>query len=92
MLEVYLDDTLAAGTDEFLKITDKIPEEFESEPREFPKLLFSGVMINTHRLGYFLEQNAYSNKLDKLPSDCDFNLFRKTRHRLPWITRNPRGS
>lgn len=56
MLAVYVDDTLAAGNDEFMKLTDKIPEQFESKPREFAPFIFSGVIINNDRLGYFLEQ------------------------------------
>lgn len=56
MLSVYVDDTLAAGKNEFMKYTGKIPEDVESKPREFPPFLFAGVMINQDIIGYFLER------------------------------------
>lgn len=78
MLTVYVYDTKAGEIEAFMKLTNKISEEFNSKPKSFPLLLFAGVMINPHPLGYVLEQNKYSDKIDKLPSDCDFNLFRTT--------------
>lgn len=44
-------------------------------------------MIIPDTLGYFLERNNYSKKIEKLPSDCDFNVFRKTRRRLSWTNK-----
>lgn len=87
MLSVYFDETVAAETEDFMKLIDKIPEEFDSKSKEFPPLLFAGFMLNADPLDYFLEQNKYSEKNDNLPSDCYFNLFRKTRHSLAWITK-----
>lgn len=43
---VYVDNTLGAGTPDFMKLTDKIPEKLQSETREFPPFIFAGVMIN----------------------------------------------
>lgn len=43
-------------------------------------------MIKTNPLGYFLEQNKYSENIDKIPSDYDFNPFKNARHLLVWIT------
>lgn len=43
-------------------------------------------MINSDPEGYFLEQNAYSSQIEKIPEDCDFYLVSATRHRLAWIT------
>lgn len=83
LLALYVDDTLALGTETFMKLTGKLPEEFDSRSKEFPPLLFSGVTVNPDPLDYFLEQNKY---LEKLPGDFDFNLFRTTRHRLACIT------
>lgn len=34
-------------------------------------------MINPNPEGYFLEQNAYSDQIEKVPENCDFDLFRK---------------
>lgn len=47
LLAVYMDDTLASGINELIKITNKIPEKFESRPREFPPLLFSELWSTT---------------------------------------------
>lgn len=33
MLSVYVDDAFPAGNSEFMKLTDKIPEWFESKHR-----------------------------------------------------------
>lgn len=46
MLAIYVEDTLAAGNSEFMKLKEKITEEFESKPREFSMFFFAGVMIN----------------------------------------------
>lgn len=86
MFEIYVDDKLATGRDEFMSITDKNTEELESKPRDFPALVFTGVMINPYRLAYVLEQNVYSDKIHELPGDCDFNFFRTVRHSLGLIT------
>lgn len=43
-------------------------------------------MINPDPLDYFLEQNKNSEKVDKLRSDCDFNVLMTFRHRLAVIT------
>lgn len=42
-------------------------------------------MINTHPLGYFLENNNNSKKIDKLPTHFYFNIFKATCHRFAWI-------
>lgn len=63
MIEVYVDDTLGAGNDDFMKLTNKTPETFESKLREFTKFLFAGVIINEDPLGYFLEQTEYSKQI-----------------------------
>lgn len=46
LLEAYVEDTLAAGTQDFMKLTDKIPDRFELKTRESypilsPKLTFT---------------------------------------------------
>lgn len=69
-----------------MKLTDKIPEKLEQKKREFSRFTFVGVMINWDAEGYFLEQNAYSNQIEKLTEDCDFGLFRSTCHRLAFKT------
>lgn len=86
LLAVYVDDKLAAEVQDFMKLTNKIPEKFETKPREFPPLIFAGVMSNPDPGRYILEQNAHSNQIEKLPEDCDFDILRTTSHRLIRIT------
>lgn len=86
LMGVYVDDSLSAGTDEFLTLTDKIAEEFESKPRESPPFQFAGVQIDNDPQGYVLEQHKYTEQIDKLKLDCSFEEFRTTRHRLACIT------
>lgn len=59
MIAVYVNGTIAAGNSDFIKPTEKIPEECESKHRKFPSFQFSGVMINKEPLGYFLEEKKY---------------------------------
>lgn len=51
MLGVYVDDTLNAGTESFVKATDKISEEFNSGPKEFPLLLCAAVTNSPDAFG-----------------------------------------
>lgn len=43
-------------------------------------------MISRDPLGYFLEQNKYSDEIDTLPSDFYLNVFRTTGPRLSLIS------
>lgn len=36
VLTLYVDETLPVATEAFMNLTDKIPEEFNSNPKEFP--------------------------------------------------------
>lgn len=51
MLAVYLYDRPAARTDDFMKLTEKFIETFDSKPRDFSPLLFT-LMINEHPREY----------------------------------------
>ena len=67
LLGVYVDDTLAAGNDDFKNRTDAISENFESRPEEYPPILFAGMMINKTENGFFLEQHKYISDINILP-------------------------
>lgn len=43
-------------------------------------------MIKPYPEGYFPEQNAYSNQIEKLSEDFEFDSLRANSHRLPLIT------
>lgn len=93
MLAAFMADTIQIGNEEFIKLTNKILEEFESNPLEYPPFLFSAVVINEDPHGYpsILHRTNEIFITDKqLPSDCDFDLLRATRHRLAWITQQNR--
>lgn len=86
-LVVYVNYTLEAGTQDFMKLTDNIPEKFESNPREFTPIIFAEAMINPYPDGYFLEQNVNPDKIKILPEDFSIGLFWATSHRLSWIVK-----
>lgn len=68
-----------------MTLIDEITKHFESKHREFSPFLFYEAMINEDSPGYFLKEAKYSEKVQKLPSDCDFHLIRATFHLCAWI-------
>lgn len=79
--DVYVDDTLSCGNKQFQKLTNLIPETFESKPREFPPFLFAGVNI-PKIIQCFLEQAAYAKAINEISLKATFHDFRTTRHKL----------
>lgn len=47
-------------------------------------------MINPYPEECYLEQNLYYNLIENPSYKCNFDLFRKTHHRLAWITQKER--
>ena len=86
LLGVYVDDTLAAGTEKFKKLTDNIEKHFESKPRDYLPFQFAGINIKKKENGYIMEQEHYVPTITKLEKTSTFETFRTTRHRLAWIS------
>lgn len=44
---------VAAGAEDFMKLTHKIPEKFESKPRKLQPFIFAGEKINKGPEDYY---------------------------------------
>ena len=86
IIGIYVDDSLIAGTDEFLKHTDKSLEKFESRSRVMDHFSFSGLNVNTYDQGLQLAQKSYIDKLEPLNNLSSFDDFRSLRAKLSWIS------
>lgn len=66
VLAVYGNDIIAAQNDEFMKLTNEneIRKRFESETRNFPRFIFSKVIMKNYPPGYFLEQTKYPEQIE----------------------------
>lgn len=76
-LALYVDDTLASGNHQFLKLTDKILEISNLNDQSFHRLSFLISLSTKKGSGYFLEQTQYAKDLDVLPKGS-----RTLRHKL----------
>jgi Reverse transcriptase (RNA-dependent DNA polymerase) len=82
----YVDDSLLAGNDNFMKLSDKTMQLFESRDREMDNNKFAGVNIVTKSAGFETQQRDYIEKLSILPTEAPFSDFRSKRAQLAWIT------
>ena len=62
----YVDDTLHAGTDEYLKLCDQTEKRFNCKPRDYDNFKFSGIEINTEDNGMVIHQKNYLSKIQSL--------------------------
>lgn len=69
----------------FKAMTDHIPQSFESKQPEYRPFVFAGRNIARKKKRIFLEQNNYTEKVEKLNENASFEDFRTTRLRLAWI-------
>lgn len=60
---VYVDDTLGAGNDVFLKEANMTQEKFESRAREFDNFTFAGMEVSTIPEGIKLHQEKYAQSI-----------------------------
>lgn len=84
MLVIYVDDSLAAGNYESMTFTNRIPEEWNSKPIDFPSFMFARVMVNQDSTEVLHEQITYS-KTRQVTKKLWLDLFITTRRRLAWI-------
>lgn len=85
LMGTYVDDSLLAGDDEFLKLSEKTIEKFESKEREFDNIRFAGVYIETLENGFRLHQKSYIERLQLLNSNASFEDLRRARAKLSWL-------
>lgn len=73
LLMLYVYGTRTVELESFEKPTDKIPHQFESNPKEYLPILFAGVNLTSTSDGYFLEQNKYISQVNTLKPETNFN-------------------
>jgi hypothetical protein len=72
-----VDDSLLSGNADFLKLSDKSQQKFDSRERLFDNFTFAGVDIGTDDDGQFaLSQTAFIRKLVVLHEEPTFPEFR----------------
>ena len=85
LMGTYVDDSLLAGTKEFLMHTDKTLKKFDSKDREYDNTRFAGVYIETLQDGFKLHQKEYIKRLKNLSTSCSFKEFRSARAQTTWM-------
>lgn len=86
LIGTYMDDALICGNAEFLNLTEKTLEKFESRARELDDANFAGVRVKATEFGFKFSQENYARGLRILPTDKNFGDFKSLRHKLAWLT------
>ena len=87
MFAVYVDDTLGTGNEAFASLTSQMSRDFESKPRTWNILDFFGMNISRSEAGFIeIQQFEYVSKMNLVPEDASFALFRSCRAALAWVT------
>ena len=82
-----VDDSIHAGKDEYLTLTEKSQQRFLSRERKFDTFDFIGAHIATNPDGSFSQsQQLHISRLSELPLTASFDEFRSARAKIPWIT------
>jgi hypothetical protein len=86
LILTYVDDLLIVGDENFLKLSQRIEERFQSRPRIVNCFAHAGVDINhaPFRIST-ISQFPYSAGIAKLPNRSDFEAFRSARAKLQWL-------
>jgi hypothetical protein len=82
----YVDDTLQAGDQTFVKLSEQRQGRFQCQPREWNNVQFAGVEIETGEPEIIVHQQRYISKLMPLCKQATFKQFRSLRAKLSWIT------
>lgn len=82
---IHVDDSLHSGNKEFLKLTDKSLNKFESRKRKLDNMKFSGINISTTRSGMELHQWHYISQIKALPTDSTYSDFLSSRAKMSWL-------
>ena len=88
LLGAYVDDCLMGGDDAFAVLTHKTLTHFQGKPRTLDNAEFVGVHITTvsgTQPQFAIDQLAYIDQLERLPSDAPFSTFLSARARIAWL-------
>ena len=81
----HVDDCLHAGNEKYLQISESIERKFQCRDREFDKIQFSGVNIETYNDGFCIHQERYIHTIETLPKDVNFAHYSSLRAKLMWL-------
>ncbi|MEM1283154.1 MAG: reverse transcriptase domain-containing protein [Chlamydiota bacterium] len=85
LMGTFVDDSLLAGSEEFLGTTDLTLDRFESKKRELNNFRFAGIYLKTLEDGFYLNQRSYIDRLSPISLSSSFEQFRSTRAQLTWV-------
>ena len=75
------------GSQQFVTLTKKVGQHFDSKPRKTPPFKFAGISILRPDLDTIvMQQQRYIATLEHLPPDAPFTAFRTMRHKLAWVS------
>ncbi|CAN8072966.1 unnamed protein product [Agarophyton chilense] len=82
----YVDDLLRAGDNGFKKLCIRTNERFDMGEEQSLPCSFTGFSLDRKPDTTIVqEQHSYLKKLEELPSDAKFSLFRSMRMKLAWL-------
>ena len=76
---------MSCGDNALAELAKRTREAFDLKKRERDNMRFSGVYIDTNADGFHVHQRSYIERLDQLPRDADFTLFRRGRAKISWL-------
>lgn len=87
MCATFVDDSLHAGDEDYVQLTDKTMQRFECREREWDDVTFAGMQIDTKVGEFHVHQKRYIDKLTPLSTGATtFAQYRSFRVKLAWIT------
>jgi hypothetical protein len=85
MILIYVDDLIITGCSEFLAKSHVISERFKSRPRKVNQFRHAGVEVHRTDKQTSISQKEYSSRLERIPKECCFEVFRSARAKLQWL-------
>ena len=84
----YVDDCLQAGTEEFCHQAKCVERKFKCRPRDYDKVQFAGIKIESTPNKFQVHQRHYISKIKKINRHASFKDFRSLRAQLSWATQS----
>ena len=82
----YVDDCLQAGTDEFCQQAKCVERKFKCRPRDYDKVQFAGIKIESTPNGFQVHQKHYISMIEEISKEGSFKDSRSLRAQLSWDT------
>ena len=87
LMGMLVDDGLLCGNDAFQRLTEATLQTFDSRPRQWDKVEFYGIQIESTPGGSVrIHQPDHIQRIEMLPEDATFEHFRSARAALAWVT------